>query len=346
MIKRSAFTRVVFCLTVILALATWATDEAQAQAKKPLTKITVLAPGPSAITSFNFFVAQAEGYFREEGIEAVWEAVDGSSQVLQAVAAGKAQIGRPGPGPVLAARSRGLDVVFFYNLYPKSIFGLVVKKDASYKTPGDLKGKVIGVGTADGAEVAFVRPMLTDVGMKEGRDFTFLPVGDGGMAAAAFLRGDIEAYAGSITFDAAVITTRGLLLRDITPEKYLAYFGNGFVAMNSYIKENPEVIKGFGRAMVRGTKFGLIKANREKVLQYCKKANPQEGEDVVLANAVLDMSIDRMTSLDMSKGWGYNPPADWKLWHDSSLASGFLKAPLPRLEDAYTNKFVNYWNGK
>jgi NitT/TauT family transport system substrate-binding protein len=340
------FNPVVICLAVILALATWATTEAQAQASKPLTKITVLAPGPSAVTTFNFFVADAEGYFREEGIDAKWEAVDGSSQVLQGVASGKAQIGRPGPGPLLAARGRGLDVVWLYNLYPKSIFGLVVKKDASYKTPGDLKGKVIGVGTADGAEVAFVRPMLTDAGMKEGRDYTFLPVGDGGMAAAAFLRGDIEAYAASITSDAAVITRRGLLLRDITPEKYLSYFGNGMVAMNSYIKENPEVIKGFGRAMVRGTKFGMIKANREKVLQYCKKGNPQEGEDTILANAVMDMTIDRMTATDMSKGWGYNQPAGWKLWHESALASGFLKAPLPKLEDAYTNQFVNYWNGK
>jgi len=50
--------------------------------------------------------------------------------------------------------------------------------------------------------------------------------------------------------------------------------------------------------------------------------------------------------LDMSNGLGYNPPAGWKLWHDSSLASGFLKAPLPKLEAAYSNEFVKYWNGK
>ena len=344
--KYRTFTRVVFCLAVILALATWATAEAQAQGQKgPLTKITILAPGPSAVTTFNLFVADGEGYFRDEGLEAKWEAVDGSSQVLQAVAAEKAQIGRPGPGPVLAARGRGLDVVWLYNLYPKSIFGLVVKKGSSYKTAGELKGKVIGVGTADGAEVAFVRPIFTDAGMKEGKDYTFLPVGDGGMAAAAFLRGDIEAYAASMS-DAAIITRRGIPLRELTPEKYMDLFGNGFVALGSYIKANPEVIKGFGRALVRGTKFGLVKANRDKVLQYCKKGNPQEGEDVPLASALLDQTIDRMTPLDLSKGWGYNSPAGWKLWHDTALASGFLKAPLPKMEDAYTNQFVNYWNGK
>jgi len=341
------FTRGIVCLAVILALATVTTAEAQAQAKKPLKTITVLAPGPSAVTTFNFFVADAEGYFREEGLDAKWEVVDGSSQVLQGVAAGKAQIGRPGPGPVLAARGRGLDVVWLYNLMPKSNFGLVVKKDSPYKTPADLKKlKVIGVGTADGAEVAFVRPILAEAGMQEGRDFAFLPVGDGGMAAAAILRGDIEAYAASITSDAAVIQRRGIPLRDITPEKYLALFGNGFAALGSYVKENPDVIKGFGRAMVRGTKFGMIPANRSKVLQYCKKGNPQEIEDPILANAVMDMALDRMTAPDMSKGWGYTPPVGMKLWHDTALQSGFLKTPLPKLEDAYTNEFVNYWNGK
>jgi len=62
-------------------------------------------------------------------LEKVLGTTDGSLQVLQGVASGKAQIGRPGPRPLLAARSRALDVVFIYNLYPKSIFGLVVKKD-------------------------------------------------------------------------------------------------------------------------------------------------------------------------------------------------------------------------
>ena len=195
--------------------------------------------------------------------------MDGSSQVLQGLASGKAQIGRPGPGPVLAARARGVDVVSIYNLYPKSQFALVVKQNSSYKIPGDLKGRVIGIGTADGGETAFARTVLTGSNMTEGKDYTFLTVGDGGIAAAAFERGDIDAYSASM-FDAATITARGIPLREITPEEYLSFFGSSFVAMGSYIKEHPDVIKGFGRAIVRGVRFAKNKANREKVLAYCK----------------------------------------------------------------------------
>ena len=53
-----------------------------------------------------------------------------------------------------------------------------------------------------------------------------------------------------------------------------------------------------------------------------------------------------MTPFDLSLDFGYQPPAGWKKWHDSSVASGILKAPLPNLEAAYTNEFVKYWNGK
>ena len=85
------------------------------------------------------------------------EAVDGSSLVLQALAAGQAQIGEPGPAPTLSARARGADVVFIYNFNPRSSFGVVVREESPYQTPADLKGKVVGVGTADGAEVSFAR---------------------------------------------------------------------------------------------------------------------------------------------------------------------------------------------
>jgi NitT/TauT family transport system substrate-binding protein len=97
-------------LGLLLALGAPA-PAAQAQAEP----ITVVLPNPSAINVFPLWVAIGEGYFEAEGLEVTVEAVDGSSQVLQAMAAGQAQIGLPGPAPVLAARARGVDVVFIYN---------------------------------------------------------------------------------------------------------------------------------------------------------------------------------------------------------------------------------------
>jgi NitT/TauT family transport system substrate-binding protein len=325
-----------------LALVCFAGGGALAQGK-PTKNITFVQPSPSAINSFQIFVGIGEGYFKEEGLEIRSEAIDGSGPVLQALASGQAQIGRPGPAPVLRARQRGVDVVFIYNALPKSAFGIVVKQAAPYKTPADLKGKVIGVGTRDGAEVGFARTILSDLKMTEGNDYTFIPVGDGGPATAGFLRGEIEAYVAS-TADAAILNHRGMAVRDITPEKYQAYFANGYAAMGDYIVKNPDVIEGFGRALVRATIFTINPANREKVLKHLAVGNPQEIEDKKFANALLDSVLAKATPADLSKGWGYQHPEDWETWHKSLLSSGELKEPRKDLTSAYTNKFVAAWN--
>jgi NitT/TauT family transport system substrate-binding protein len=232
--------------------------------------------------------------------------------------------------------------VFLYNALPVSSFGIVVKKDAAYKGPADLKGKVIGVGTRDGAEVGFARSILSDLKMTEGKDYTFIPVGDGGPATAGFVRGDIEAYVAS-TADAAILNHRGMAVRDITPDKFKGYFGNGYAAMADYIAKNPDVIEGFGRALVRATKFTMNPANREKVLKHLAAGVPQEIEDRKFANALLDSVLTKAAAPDQSK-WGYQRPEDWETWHKSLLEAGELKEPIKDLKAAYTNKFNAAWN--
>jgi len=328
-------------LSLAAGLCVTTLDEGHAQAA--LKNITYVQPNPSAINSFAVFVAIGEGYFKDEGLNVRVESIDGSAPVLQALAAGQAQIGRPGPAPVLRARARGVDVVFIYNSLPISSFGIVVKRDSKYQSPADLKGKVIGVGTRDGAEVGFARAILNDLGMQENRDYTFIPVGDGGPAAAGFLRGDIEAYVAA-TSDAAILNHRGVHVRDITPKKFSTYFGNGYAAMGDYIAKNPQVIEGFGRALVRATRFAMDKNNRATVMKHIAAGNRQESEDPKFASMLFEAVLAKSVPADMSKGIGYQDPAHWEAWQTSLLASGDMKEPLPDLKAAYTNKFIEAWN--
>ena len=326
---------------VLIALTAGAA--AQTAATKPLKQVVYVQPNPSAINSFQTAIATGEGFFRDEGLEVRTETVDGSAPVLQALAAGQAHIGRPGPAPVMNARARGVDVVFIYNALPRSSFGITVKRDDPYKSVTDLKGKVIGTGTRDGAEVGFARAILADAGMQEGKDYTFIPVGDGGPATAGFMRGDIQAYVAA-TSDAAILNSRGIPVRDITPEKFQSFFGNGYAAMGDYIAKNPDVIEGFGRAMVRATKFVMDPKNRDAALKHLAALNPQEGENRKFAETLLEAVLIKATPVDKSKPWGYQPPEDWEAWHKALQSTGDLKQPLPDIKAAYTNKFVEAWN--
>ena len=179
--------------------------------------------------------------------------------------------------------------------------------------------------------------------MVEGEDYQFLVVGDGGLAAAGFIRGDITAYVAA-TSDAAILSGRGIELRNITPDKFRVFFGNGFAAMTDYIEANPEVIEGFGRAVVRGARFAADPANFEATLDHAASLNPQEAENRELAASLLEQIIIRQTPFDMDLGYGYQSHEAWVAWQNSLLESGEMDAPVEDLEAVYTNDFVDAWN--
>ena len=327
-------------LAVVLPFALFFGSPAQTQ---DLRAVTFVQPSPSAINSFPVFVAIGEGYFEEEGLDVTVEAINGSAAVLQALSAGQAHFGRPGPGPVIAARSRGVDAVFIYNVAARSNFGIVVREESDITGPEGLRGKVIGTGTADGAEVGFARNVMSGSDMVAGTDFTFLTVGDGGPATVAFNSGEMDAYSAS-TADAAILNQRGMKVRDITPSEFARFFGNGLATMGDTIRNDRELVEKFGRAFTRGHAFALDDANRELVLAHLKAGNPQEGEDPEFQSALFDAVRSKTIAVDNANGLGYMPPEVWEEWQASLVAGGEIAAPLDDLNAAYTNEFIPTWN--
>lgn len=304
-----------------------------------LRDITFVQPSPSAINSFPVFVAIGEGFFEEEGLNVTVEAINGSGAVLQALSAGQAHFGRPGPGPLIAARSRGVDAVHIYNVAARSNFGIAVQEDSEYQAIEDLRGKVIGTGTADGAEVGFARNVLTGAGMTEGEDFQFLTVGDGGPATAAFLNGEIDAYSAS-TADTAILNQRGMKVRDITPAEFGRFFGNGIATMAETIENDRALVEGWSRAFARGHAFALNDANREAVLGHLAEGNPQEGEDKEFQSALFDAVRSKTIPPEGSPYLGWYPAEVWAEWQDALVAGGEISGPLDDLDAAWTNEFA------
>ena len=336
--RRMATVAVAGALTLLATACTPVSDTANPGPGSggDLVSITVLLPNPSAINVFNLCVAMGEGYLADEGIDANVEAVDGSGAVLQAMVAEQAQIGLPGPGPVLNAINAGEDVRMFYNSFSQSLFGLVVPADSAINSIEDLRGQTIGVGTAEGAEVSYAKGILSDAGLEEDTDYTMLAVGDGGLAVAAFERGDIAVYSAAVS-DMAIIEARGIPLREITPPKFLAFFGNGFAATGKYMDENPEIIQGFTNALLKANAWALD--NKAGTLEHCNEVNPEEGMDTELASALYDAITPRAQPTG-SDPVGFFPVAGWEAWEQTLVDSGELPGPIADLSTAYNNEFV------
>ncbi|MFW2340012.1 MAG: ABC transporter substrate-binding protein [Acidimicrobiia bacterium] len=349
MFRKRSLTVLLIVLALVVAACGGTDDDttttagaatATTEAPMEMTEVIVLAPNPSAVIWFQLCSAIGQGFLAEEGIEASFEAVDGSGAVLQAMAAGQAEFGIPGPGPLLGARAAGEDPVAIFNGFAQALFGLVVTEESGYTEAADLKGDgeptVIGVGTAEGSEVTFVRPILTAAGLEEGVDYEFLPVGDGGPATAAFERGEIEAYAAAVP-DMAIIEARGLPLLEITPPEYKTVFGNGYATTQSLIDSNPDLVQGFVTALAKGADFA--EANPDAAEADCAVLNPEEADEPALARALLDLSIVTSKPLGGLPFGTYSLEA-WEAWGESLFNDGELDE-LPDVTGAFTNEFVD-----
>ncbi|MEO0976628.1 MAG: ABC transporter substrate-binding protein [Pseudomonadota bacterium] len=325
--------------TSLLAAVPLAGLSARGAFAQGLRDITFVQPSPSAINSFPVFVAIGEGFFEDEGLNVTVEAINGSGAVLQALSAGQAHFGRPGPGPLIAARSRGVDAVHIYNVAARSNFGIAVQEGSEYQSVEDLRGKVIGTGTADGAEVGFARNVLTGAGMVEGTDFEFLTVGDGGPATAAFLNGEIDAYSAS-TADTAILNQRGMKVRDITPAEFGRFFGNGIATMADTIANDRDLVEAWSRAFAKGHAFALDDANRDAVLAHLAAGNPQEGEDKEFQSALFDAVRSKTIAAGDTPHLGWYPEEVWGEWQDALVAGGEISGPLDDLNAIWTNEFA------
>lgn len=302
-------------------------------------QLSVAMVTSSCLGFFPVYVAEDQGFFEDNGVAVDIEVVNGSSAVLQAMLSGQVDLGTPGSIPVVLANSRGEDVQYVANVNPGGNFALVTPEDSGISDASQLKGKTIGVATADGGEVSFLETILRGAGLEEG-SYEIMTVGEGGQAVAGFSRGDIDAYSASID-GIATLEQAGVPVQDISGDSTNYLFGNGLAASSDLIAEQPEAITAFGRAYRQATEHGL--ENPDDVIAACGKYQPQEVEDEAYATALLEASRKTVTSPD-GDDFGYSNPEYWQQLMDDAVTAGEIGEGSVEVDSLYTNEFVEGFN--
>src|SRR5688572_24807994 len=116
-----------------------------------LTPVQILTPfGGTAIGFFPPYVADALGYFEEEGIDATVEGADGSSFVVGQVAADSAEFGIATADPVLLGYASSPNFEIVYDLLTGNVFDLWTPSESGVASIADLAGKVVAVKDLQG----------------------------------------------------------------------------------------------------------------------------------------------------------------------------------------------------
>lgn len=317
-------------------------EETGEEASEETVSITIASP--TALESFDhavIYVAQAMGYFEEEGLNVTL--ADGTGKDTKMVSAGQAQFSYPSPGLTLAAIEAGLDIVAVCNWDVVNIFGFAVGKDSGIASWEDFKGKSIALGDASWQSIA--EPILAKAGIGA-EDVTWEVVGDSRFQAVATGQCDIL-FTWLCEYGQCI--GQGYDFSYFDGNEQIPQLSNGLVTSRAYAEENPDVVKKMTKAYT-------------KAIYFCY-ANPEAAADTVLAKCP-SLEMDKEAAISameycvksffgmteeaqkayIESGIGLYEEEPWKLAIESSLASGTITKEIDA-STVYTNDYVvNDWD--
>jgi len=246
-----------------------------------MRELSFLLPFIKTIAFYPVFIADAMGYFAEEGLSVEIQPVDGSSFVVQQVAAGRAEAGLAGTGAVLNGMEEGLPFWDVMRWMWTQTFPLITWAESGVTSIADLDGQVIGISEAGGGDVPALEAFLRDAGLEPYVDVQLLPVGENVPSIiTAFEEGQIAAYSSSwnrnISFRAA-----GFDLVELTPDAFRTLPAEDVVVSIDFYENSPELVAGLCRAIAKGMLVGL--ENPAAALAIMQQVTPEEHDDTAYA---------------------------------------------------------------
>jgi NitT/TauT family transport system substrate-binding protein len=253
----------VAALFAMLALAVGAvTRDAAAQAlEKP--KVTIAVGGKASIYYLPLTIAEAKGYFKDEGLTV--EIVDfaGGSQSLRAVVGGSADVvsGAFEHTINLQASKQYFRAFVLQGRAPAIAVGVATAKAGAYRSPADLKGMKIGV-SAPGSSTNMVANYVLAKGGLKPSDVSFVGVGTASGALAALRTGQIDAIS-NVDPVMTMLEQKGdvkIIADTRTLKGTQQLFGGPMPAASLYapeefISRNPKTVQALTNAMVRALKW-------------------------------------------------------------------------------------------
>lgn len=248
---------VCFCIVLIFALIF--AINAKKKENKQESGLTEVKVAEVAHTIFYApaYVAISKGYFEEENIKIDLTLASGADKVTAAVLSGDVDIGFCGSEATIYVYNSGEKdyLVNFARLTKRDGSFLVSRKKYDNFTLEYLKGKTVIGGRKGGMPEMTFEWALKENGIDPEKDLTI----DTSVAFAAmegaFIGGDAD-FVTLFEPNASSVEKQGL-------GYVVGYVGNwggevpytAYNAKKSFIKENPQIIKGFTKAIDKGLKY-------------------------------------------------------------------------------------------
>ena len=252
--------------------------------------------GPSA----PYFYAIDKGYFGEENLEVEISAGKGSLDAIPKVATGAFPIGFADINSLIKFldQNPGAPVMAVMMVYDKPPFAIAGRKSLGVTTPSDLEGKILGAPPPDGAWAQF--PPFASANNINVDNITVEPVGFP-TREPMLAEKNVDAITG-FSFSMFLNLVRlGVPEDDISIMLMANYglelYGNAIIVNTDYADANPEIIKGFLKAVSKGWADAM--KNPEDAVKSMVERNP--AADLALETRRLILAIEGNVNTDYVK---------------------------------------------
>lgn len=255
--------RRLFVMSIGLAVATLALlgGGRPAPAQGPATQTIRFAYPYPNVENAPIYVANAEGFFRDEHLNVESIALSSGDKITFALLGGSVEIGNYTPDWFIRAIEKGennLRIVLGCSNIP--VYSLMVTNDI--RSYADLKTKRVGVSTVKASDAYLVRRMLAAHGLAES-DYILIQAGSSPDRAAALRSGSIAATLISPPIDAKMMEEGGSKRLDVSSSVVKHYTWESQAIREDWAQAHKPALIGFMRAWIRATRWLYDPKNKD-----------------------------------------------------------------------------------
>jgi NitT/TauT family transport system substrate-binding protein len=323
-----------------------------AMAASALTVAALGAPAVAADTKVTFaldfiplgrhapwYAAVAQGYFKDEGLDVTIVPSKGTAEVIQSVQSGAADIGFVDVPALVLGRAGGATlkmVAVNYQKSPYAIFSLA--KGANVTTAKQLEGLSLGSGAG-----SFTPKIIQGFMTQQGLDPAKLQITNVAPPARASML--MTAQVPAIEFfvmakpglEAGAKNAGTTLSTFLLADHGLDLYSNGIAARDEYLKANPDLVKKFVRAALKGWKFTFDNPQKAAELQSKMVVGLKEESIVPEIEVLRALAVTPDTE---KNGLGAIDPAKMQKSLDFTVKYIGVSGTVPAAADLYDTSFL------
>ena len=292
------------------------------------------------------YVAKEKGFFAAQGLDVTIEHSSGSGEQYQRLAAKEIQFTTtPGDIEVKQVADQGVPFVSITVFGHAGDQGLMVLDNGRVSTPKDLEGKKVGYKFFP---EPWMLAMFDAAGVDQGK-VELVSVGfDPRVLLPETGAGQVDAVNVFKSNEPDIMAKAGFPVKVFRPEDFDIHFlGQTYVTHADFIRDDPEMVRRFVRATMKGLEWAIDPDNRSEVgdiiMKYAGADADRDHNLFIFETEASYVSADSTQKV----GLGYASPEEWQAMMDVLLKYKAIGA-TPALNAVWAPQFVEsvYKDGK